>query len=89
MLVVLWERLIFTEKHEDKKKDKKNKIGRQPYCIHLSSAFHLELHLYMHNFCLMLGAIIQYKVDGVGPIDNRPSTEKLHHFVTKKRRKKM
>ena len=21
-----------------------------------------------------------YKVDGVGPIDNRPSTDKLHHL---------
>ena len=24
------------------------------------------------------------KLDGVGPVDNRPSTEKLHHFVQKK-----
>ena len=23
-------------------------------------------------------------LDGVGPIDNRPSTNKLHHFVNKK-----
>ena len=28
------------------------------------------------------------KLDGVGPIDNRPSTDKLHHFVQKKRRKR-
>jgi hypothetical protein len=33
------------------------------------------------------------KLDGVGPVDNRPSTDKLHHFVRikeeeKKRRKK-
>ena len=28
------------------------------------------------------------KLDGVGPVDNRPSTDKLHHFVQKKRRKK-
>ena len=26
--------------------------------------------------------------DGVGPIDNRPSTDKLHHFVQKKLIKK-
>ena len=25
-----------------------------------------------------------YKIDGVGPIDNRPSTNKLHHCVKKK-----
>ena len=30
----------------------------------------------------------KYKLDGVGPVDNRPSTNKLHHFV-KKRTKKM
>ena len=27
-------------------------------------------------------------LDGVGPVDNRPSIEKLHHFVQKKRRRK-
>ena len=28
------------------------------------------------------------KLDRVGPVDNRPSTDKLHHFVKKKKRKK-
>jgi hypothetical protein len=28
------------------------------------------------------------KLDGVGPVDNRPSTDKLHHFVQKKEEKK-
>ena len=28
------------------------------------------------------------KLDGVGPVDNRPFTDKLHQFVQKKRRKK-
>ena len=28
------------------------------------------------------------KLDGVGPVDNRPSTDKLHHFVRKKKNKK-
>ena len=27
------------------------------------------------------------KLDGVGPVDNRPSTDKLHHFVCKKIKK--
>ena len=27
------------------------------------------------------------KLDGVGPVDNRPSTDKLHPFVRKKRKK--
>ena len=28
------------------------------------------------------------KLDGVGPVDNRPSTDKLHHFVQKKEEEK-
>ena len=28
------------------------------------------------------------KLDRVGPVDNRPSTDKLHHFVQKKEEKK-
>ena len=27
------------------------------------------------------------KLDGVDPVDNRPSTDKLHHFVQKRRKK--
>ena len=27
------------------------------------------------------------KLDGVGPVDNRPSTDKLHHFVKKNKKK--
>ena len=27
------------------------------------------------------------KLDGVGPVDNRPSTDKVHHFVWKKKKK--
>ena len=29
-----------------------------------------------------------YKLDGVGPVDNRPSTNKLHPIVQKKEKKK-
>ena len=28
------------------------------------------------------------KLDGVGPVDNRPSTDKFHHFVRKKQQQK-
>ena len=28
------------------------------------------------------------ELDGVGPVDNRPSTDKLHHVVQKKEKKK-
>ena len=27
---------------------------------------------------------IYNKLDGVGPVDNKPSNDKLHHFVLKK-----
>ena len=30
----------------------------------------------------------QNKLDGVGPVDNRPSTDKFHHFSGKKEREK-
>ena len=30
------------------------------------------------------GFRISKKLDGVGPVDNRPSTDKLHNFVQKK-----
>ena len=29
------------------------------------------------------------KLDGVGPFDNRPSTDKIHHFVRGKKKKYM
>ena len=29
------------------------------------------------------------KLDGVGPVDNRPSTDKFHHFVQKKKERKI
>ena len=31
---------------------------------------------------------VKYKLDGIGPVDNRPSTKKLHHFVQEKKKKK-
>ena len=31
---------------------------------------------------------LQIKLDGVGPIDNRPATDKLHHFAKKEEEKK-
>ena len=29
------------------------------------------------------------KLDRVGPVDNRPSTDELHHFVQKEKKKKV
>ena len=29
--------------------------------------------------------LYMYKLDGVGPVDKRPSTDKLHHFVREKK----
>ena len=43
---------------------------------------------YVENFSkqsiLRGSGMMQNKLDGVGPVDNRPSTNKLHHFKTKK-----
>ena len=43
--------------------------------------------------CLIIGyqQLLQShkKLDGVGPVDNRPSTNKLHHFVQKKEEEKV
>ena len=38
------------------------------------------------NFVLGLGLVFIKKLDGVGPVDNRPSTDNLHHFVWKKKK---
>ena len=35
-------------------------------------------------FKVCFGCVRFKKLDGVGPIDNRPSTDKLHHLVKKK-----
>ena len=70
---------------------KKNKI------IHLAIKLY-SFKLYSHNITDYMGlktykrvhnvCEIYNKLDGVGPIDNRPSTDKLHHFVQKKNKKK-
>ena len=36
--------------------------------------------------CRKFGWVLVNKLDGVGPVDNRPSTHKLHHFVKKKKK---
>ena len=38
---------------------------------------------YGHSLVPERGVIVP-KLDGVGPVDNRPSNDKLHHFVKKK-----
>ena len=38
---------------------------------------------------VFITAMQRIKLDGVGPVDNRPSTNKLHHFFEKRRRKKV
>ena len=34
------------------------------------------------------GGMYSEKLDGGGPVDNRPSTDKLHHFVRKEEEEK-
>ena len=40
------------------------------------------------SLCVQIVAQVQKKIDGVSPINNRPSTEKLQHSVLKKRKRK-
>ena len=37
---------------------------------------------------MFVGEPLPKKLDGVGPVDNIPSADKLNHFVQKRRRKK-
>ena len=46
-----------------------------------------EVHISLLHFFLSCFVFLS-KLDGVGPVDNRPSTDKLHHFAQKKKRKK-
>ena len=52
---------------------------RSQHCCFLSPTSHSVWPLWQ------LGTL---KLDGVGPVDNRPSTDKLNHFVQKKRKEK-
>ena len=52
-------------------------------------------HLQSHNWLQQQGGTQvssapegKGKLDGVGPVDNRPSTAKLHHFVREKKEEK-
>ena len=36
--------------------------------------------------CSLVNVALHYELDGVGSVDNRPSTDKLHHFVEKKQK---
>ena len=35
-----------------------------------------------------MNTVNHFKLDGVGPVKNKPSTDKLHHLVKKKKEKK-
>ena len=71
-----------------------------PWHIFYTSGSDAQYIFVMHLFtCLFVTSCHQYpaitellmwqELDGVSPIDNRPSTNKLHQFVRKKERKKM
>ena len=41
-------------------------------------------HLSIANQVVVCFSLGDYKLDGIGPVDNRPSTDYLNHFVKKK-----
>ena len=48
---------------------------------------HLKQHIFPHKFIIgvtprhLTKMALSGKLDGVGPVDNRPCTDQLHHFV--------
>ena len=40
----------------------------------------------MFSFMNNTFSVLFIKLDGVGPVDNRPSIDKLHHFVQNKKK---
>ena len=64
-------------------------IGCQGVKLFITKDFFTFCHIL--SFCVLshfgLCKILsfRFKLDGVGPVDNSPSTDKLHHFVWKKK----
>ena len=50
---------------------------------HLSKLF----YFFLNFFFLLQLLCAKWKLDGVGPVYNRPSTDKLHHIFQKKTKK--
>ena len=60
-------------------------FSRTIHILHMSLAYALKrchmLDAKEGNFIAIKAYGRVQKLDGVGPVDNRPSTDKLHHFV--------
>ena len=56
------------------------------FCMATITSFFVGLSYDLILFLLQFSSIevAQNKMDWVGPVDNRPSTDMLHHFVKKK-----
>ena len=55
------------------------------HCRMFSNKF--AAHYIAENNIITKDLLLFYKLDGVGPVHNRPSTDKLQHFVQKKKKK--
>ena len=59
------------------------------YIFHLNNLPGKQSHSEIYSYSLYIFnirirySLILWKLDGVGPVKNRPSTNKLHHFVQK------
>ena len=59
--------------------------GRQAGIGYSEEEDYLEIE---HNCIRLLIVVLEMqKLDGVGPVDNRPSTDQLHYFDQKKSKK--
>ena len=50
---------------------------------------HFSLYCFVNLLKSFSAAVKRLSKDGVGPVDNTPSTNKLHHFVQKKKKNDM
>ena len=77
----------------DKINGRKKKVPGKAHCFHNGHLWWQRI-VYKKSQCTKTNIYIfsngkyKKKIDGVGPFDKRPSTDKLHHFVRKKERKK-
>ena len=63
----------------------RSKFWKQMISSLLSDSNRDRLWLWLWQRQLFLSCLELVKLDGVGPVDNRPSTNKLNHFIKKSR----
>ena len=77
-----------THRKEIQEKNPENYLilfGNRAICPDFFWAFYAYQKWVTEKLGSFDGVDAYQKLDGVGPVDNRPSADKLHHFVKKKK----